>query len=131
METIARVHRILKPLESFEILASKSEDISKKSKKFPSLPIGVYRNPGREGVAVFVYDDGLSWDEAGSQYEIKYDEISKVDLPDDKRTTHLLVELMNGKHAALPILGSRGNFRDSLEVLRFLDRVLADRKSDK
>lgn len=130
METIVRVHRILKPLESFEILTSESEVASRKSNEFPRLPIGVYKNPGRDGVAVYIYDDGLSWVDAGNQYEIKYDEIASVELLDGKGSSHLVFELMNGNSAGMPILGSRENFHDSLEVLRFLDRVLADRRSE-
>ena len=131
METKVRVHRILKPLESFEIFTGEASEASKKSKIFLCLPIGVYKNPGPEGVAVFIYDDGLSWVEAGTQYEVKYDEISSVELLDGKGSSHIVFELVSGKHAEMPILGSRGNFHDSLEGLRFLDRVLADRKSGK
>jgi hypothetical protein len=68
----------------------------------------------------------LAWFEDGRSVAIRFADVSEVTLPSGKESEGLLLKMQDGKELRLPVEGQRGRFFDSMEMLRFLDRVLQD-----
>jgi hypothetical protein len=75
---------------------------------------------------VAVFADGMSWTEAEGEISVRFAEIVDVSLPREKQSEALSLRLNDGRELRLPIRGRRGRCYDSLEFLRFLDRVRED-----
>lgn len=58
---------------------------------------------------------------------IRFSEVVSVSLPEGKSSKAICFVLNDGESAVVPFTGG-DNFSDSLEVLRFLDRVINDAK---
>ena len=88
--------------------------------------IGWYRNPGPEGEVIGIFADGMAWRESGRSIELRFADLAQVDLPSGKESEGLLLLLRDGRQQQLPVKGQRGRFFDSMEMLRFVDRVMQD-----
>lgn len=91
-------------------------------------PIGCYENPGSTNQCIYVFAEGMAWLDEAQLLEVRFSEIAEVRLADDKESEQLMLRLASGSTIYLPIRGKHGRFRDSLEFLRFLDRVLGDQQ---
>jgi hypothetical protein len=126
MSAIIRAHRILKKLPRYVDCRGDSTPIF--SEKFPELGslIGVYKDREHDSSAISIFENGLSWQQDDTELSIEYKNISSVELPAAKDGRSLVLNRATSDSLTLPITGGDGKFRDSLEFLRFLDRVLAD-----
>lgn len=87
--------------------------------------LGLYKNPDENEQVLFT-TQGVYLPETMKWRGVKYADIVSVDTPGDKKSTVLQLNLINGEIFLLPIRGmQKDRFFDSLEVLRFLDRVIA------
>ena len=89
-------------------------------------PVGCYRNPGPGGAVIGVFADGLARREGGRSVELRFSDVAEVELPSGKESECLSLRLRDGRQLKLPVKGQRGPFFDSMEMLRFLDRVMHD-----
>jgi hypothetical protein len=126
MNTAIRVHRILAALENYQN-AGQGDDWSSKSfgGHLGDL-IGCYRNPDSQNDMVGIFVDGLAWFENSQAVNVRFDDIADVSLLNGKESEGLLLNLLDGKKLQLPVKGHRGRLFDSMEMLRFLDRVIQD-----
>lgn len=88
--------------------------------------IGSYRNPGPEGEVIGIFADGMAWRQSDRSIEIRFADLAQVELPSGKESEGLLLLLRDGRRQQLPVKGQRGRFFDSMEMLRFVDRVMQD-----
>jgi len=126
MNTAVRAHRILGAMTHYQKASSTDDWLPKLANGQLGQPIGCYRNPGPEGEVIGIFADGLVWYEGGQSIELRFAEVSKVTLPSGKESEGLLLDMQDGKQLRLPVKGQRGHFFDSMEMLRFLDRVMQD-----
>ncbi|MBK1869946.1 hypothetical protein [Taklimakanibacter albus] len=85
---------------------------------------GLYRNRLPPHDSVWIYEDGLIWQNGQTHKQIRYAEIDKIILPHDKRSEHLHLLRSDGSMLELPIRGNDGKFYDSLVFLRFLRKAI-------
>jgi hypothetical protein len=93
--------------------------------------IGVYQNhPDKTNEAVVVTDTGLLIRSWGKWVRLNYDDMERVDIPEQKnKAENLHVFCKNrGQRIIVPIRGGRGRTRDVFTFLRFLIRTIEDRK---
>lgn len=126
MNTSIRARRILAALANYQHVEHVSDWPPEPFVARLGEPIGRYRNPGPAGDVVGIFADGVAWFEQGCSVEIKFVDIAEVMLPSGKESEGLLLKMRDGKQLSLPIRGNRGRFFDSMEMLRFLDRVMQD-----
>ena len=88
--------------------------------------IGCYRNPEPEGEVVGIFADGMAWLESGRSIKLRFVDLAHAELPSGKESEGLLLLLRDGQRQQLPVKGKSGRFFDSMEILRFVDRVLQD-----
>ncbi len=122
MNAKIRAHRILRHLKNYEAAASDSL-LSAEVSSLGQI-IGVYHN--LSGINVFIYVDGISWKNNSLTNQIRYLQIDAIKLPDGLRSKSLNVCLVDGTSYQVPFDGNDGKTFDSLEVLRFLERVRCD-----
>ena len=77
---------------------------------------------------VGVFDHGLVWTGSGGLITLRFSEIAEASLVSGKESEGLLLTTRDGQQIQLPIKGQRGRFYDSMEMLRFVDRVMQDLK---
>jgi len=126
MTTAIRAHRILAALANYQSAEIAGSEIFEPHVPHLGAPVGCYRNPGVAGELVAVFADGLSWTEAEGAIGVRFAEIVDVSLPEGKESEALSLWLSGDRELRLPIRGGLGRCHDSLEVLRFLDRVCED-----
>lgn len=85
---------------------------------------GLYRNPFPPHDSARIYEDGLIWRNGQTDKQVRYAEIDKIILPQDKRSEHLHLLRSDGSMLELPISGNDGKFYDSLVFLRFLRKAM-------
>jgi len=124
MDTAIRAHRILGVMAHYQKARSTDDWLQKLANGRLGKSIGFYRNPGPEGEVIGIFADGLAWYEGGQSIELCFAEVSEVTLPREKESEGLLLNMQDGKQIWLPVKGQRGRFFDSMEMLRFLDRVM-------
>ena len=126
MNVAIRAHRILLALTNFRKDDVEDSDRLKLSTEQLGTSVGYYQNPGLSGDTIGIFSGGLAWLESGRTASIRYSEIAEVTLTKGKESEGLVLKMHDGKHLLLPVRGQHGRFFDSLEMLRFLDRVLKD-----
>lgn len=126
MDTATRAHRILAAMANFQKATSTHDLLLQPVDDRLGEAIGRYRNPGVEGVVIDLFADGMAWSEDGCSFEFRFRDVSEVTLPTGKESEGLLLLLRDGKRLNLPVKGQRGRFFDSMEMLRFLERVIQD-----
>lgn len=124
MNAEIRAHRILKKLGSYKS-ADEGESAAGVSRDLGQL-IGRYKNPLSDGRVILVFEDGVAWEEGGELVEAPYDQMATVSLPQGKDTDALSLLMKDGSHLLMPAMYRNGNLTDCMEMIRFLDRVLAD-----
>lgn len=77
---------------------------------------------------VLFFEEGMVFPFDGKAHQVRYEDIDSIRLPDEKKSYEVLVTTKSGQTYEVPIRGKNGNFSDSLEVYRFLSRVLSDLK---
>ncbi|WP_421694494.1 hypothetical protein [Aestuariivirga sp.] len=88
--------------------------------------IGSYHNPGPTGEVVKVYCNGISWKADDNLVKVRFAELTKIEVPIGKESEALLLTLNDGQRLVMPVKGRRCRFLDSMEMLRFLNRVVGD-----
>lgn len=126
MNPAIRSHRILAALSNYQNAENIGDWPSDVTCDDLGQSIGCYRNPGPQGEIIGIYADGLTWLDNGHAVGIRFADIVEVAVPSGKESEGLLLREKNGRQILLPIRGQRGRFFDSMEVLRFLDRVMQD-----
>lgn len=126
MNTAIRAHRILAAMANYRMAAQTDAWLLKLSNGRLGEPIGYYRNPGLEAEMIGVFSDGLAWYENDRSVAFRFADVSEVVLPTGKESEGLLLKMQDGEQIHLPVRGQRGKFFDSMEMLRFLDRVIHD-----
>ena len=126
MNAAIRAHRILAALSNYRKAGHADDWPSKSSGEHLGEPIGTYRNPGPQGDVIGIFADGLTWIHSGRAVDLRFTDIAEVMLPNGKESEGLLLKVRDGKQIELPVRGRQGRFFDSMEMLRFLDRVTRD-----
>lgn len=126
MDTAVRAHRILGAMANYQKANSTDDSLLRLTNGRLGEPIGCYRNPEPEDDVIGIFADGLAWHEGGHSVELRFSDVSKVTLISGKESEGLLLNMQDGKQLRLPVRGQRGRFFDSMEMLRFLDRVMED-----
>lgn len=122
-----RVHRILKALKNYEHARPQVDALTSPSRisNLGAL-LGHYRNSNIEEDVVAIFDQGLSWNDNGNLIVLRFIDIVDVELTDGKKSESLLLKMKGSQAVDLPIKGHHERCYDSLEVLRFLRRVMTD-----
>jgi hypothetical protein len=132
LPVISRAKRILRPMSRFQFFDGQPSPVPT-DLPLPETetPIGMYLNePGSLEDAVVVTDLSLLLESKGTWVPIPYSSISKIATPTTKAGVQgLRLFLHDGSTVCLPIRGGTQRTSDAFEFLRFLDRVLADRKA--
>lgn len=134
MNVPSRAHRILKNMQRYTDL---TENVHSSLKKQINLNeddefIGIYKNIKNSlNKSVVVTKQGIYLNESNKWKFIKYREIKNqdVDWKNKRSVDNILLTLENGQHLRLPIIGGDDKYRDAFEFLRYLDRVVEDKKS--
>jgi hypothetical protein len=125
MTAPVRAYRILRKLKNYRDVSAIEDACDELPSELGGL-IGSYRNFGQNQAIVWFFSEGIAVTDRNGVEAFSFRDIKKVDLPNEKLSQALSVWLWNGACVNLPIQGGEGKFKDSLEVLRFLQRVLAD-----
>jgi hypothetical protein len=129
----SRAHRTLKALSWYSDLSGDGK-LPPGAPQPPVLqpddvPIGAYVN-GPTGFSdlVLFTTNGIYVYRSDKWEEAKYRDINRTIAPESKEAvTGFNMLLQDGRNFWLPITGSKsGRFFDAFEVLRFVDRVVAD-----
>ena len=126
MNTAIRAHRILSAMVNYEKAGEAGSSLCNLTDGRLGEYIGCYRNPGPDGAVIGIFADGLAWHTKGCIFEFNFSDLIEVVLMNGKESEGLLLKARDGRELQLPIKGQRGRFFDSLEMLRFLDRVMQD-----
>jgi hypothetical protein len=126
MNVAVRAHRILAAMANYQKASPTDDWPSKLADGRLGEAIGCYRNPGPEGEVIGIFADGMAWCESGRSIELRFADLAQVELPSGKESEGLLLLLRDGRQQQLPVKGQRGRFFDSMEMLRFVDRVMQD-----
>ena len=129
MNSRVRAHRILARLQNFKKFGEPGCALPMPSGQQLGEPIGCYQNSERQEDLVGVFAQGLAWFENGRPLQLRFADIAGVSLPSGKGSKMLLLTMRDGSQHQLPVAGGRERFLDSMEMLRFLDRVLCDIKN--
>lgn len=126
MNVRIRIKRILEPLRGFRYVKNETEaPVDLRSANLGRV-IGCYDNEEKESGDIWIYEDGLMWQMKNELHPVRFDEIAQVVVPNEKRSVHLHFVKGNGQVLIWPFDGNDGMHFDSLEMVRFLDRVMAD-----
>ncbi len=131
---LSRSHRTLKALASYHELTSSGGWVPRLP-SIPNLPdgekcFGVYVNdPTTLSDSVAFSSGGIHVFRSGQWDQIGFDDVIRALVPDSKENvTGFDLLQRDGRRYRVPIAGSKGGrFFDAFEVIRFIDRVLADR----
>jgi hypothetical protein len=120
-----RAHRILRNTPNYQ---EARLDNNADDRHFYELgkPIGAYHNPDPGGEIIEFYDKGICLVERENSILFRYDEILRVMPHTAKQSEQIELALKGDRVLQLPVRGRQGKFRDSMEMLRFLDRVVED-----
>jgi len=126
MNVATRAHRILAMMANYNKAMPTDQWPEKLGDGRLGEAIGCYQNPGPEGEVIGIFDEGMVWRDSGCWIELRFTDLAQVELPNGKESEGLLLRLQDGRQLRLPVNGQRGRFFDSMEMLRFVDRVLED-----
>jgi hypothetical protein len=128
IDVSVRTHRILAALTNYENATGSNNLLLELHDNRLGEPIGYYRNPGEQrGDVIGIFANGLGWVDGAIEITLLFDDIESVELLNEKESLELVLNLRDGRMLRMPINGQRDRFVDSLEVLRFLERVIQDR----
>lgn len=126
MKTAIRAYRILNALANYHQAEHTDFGILALAEGRLGDLLGCYRNPAPQEGTIGIFTDGLAWLEAGHPVAIRFSDIVEAELPSGKESQGLVLKLRAGDEVLMPVRGHRGQFYDSMEVLRFMYRVLED-----
>lgn len=126
MNIAIRAHRILSSMENYEKFVPTGHELSALPEVQLGELIGHYRNPGPAGEVIGIFSEGLAWFEDIHVMELRFDNVAELAPAHGKESEALLLKMKDGNQFQLPVKGRRGQFLDSMEMLRFLDRVIQD-----
>lgn len=126
MNPYIRAHRILRETCNF----ISSTDGSAIPKEFSDVSlgafIGIYQN-GSDGIGdVAFFFDGLAWSEDSIMRKVRYDEMTRATVPHGKNDLCVSIQLIRGGEILIPVTGTNGKFFDTMQVIRFINRVVED-----
>lgn len=131
----SRAHRALRDAPRFQF-TSKDSDIPEPYREQMRVNeplgdlVGLYRNPDAEQPeAILVTEEGLLAMRPGASQWVRFSELESILSPSaDSESNDISLRLRSGIVVGLRIAGRDGRFRDVFSFVRFLDRVLEDRK---
>ncbi|XQA62960.1 hypothetical protein ACM9XD_06310 [Xanthomonas sacchari] len=126
MNPYIRARRILR--ETCNFISSAESPAIPKEFSVVSLGefIGIYQNKADSVGNVAFFFDGLAWVEDFAIRKIRYDEIKSASVPYGKNDLCVSVQLTSGGEALIPVTGTSGKFFDTMQVIRFISRVVED-----
>jgi hypothetical protein len=131
----SRIHRTLNDLPSFQAIDSNislSTDIENLRLRENESILGIYKNEsGTLDETIVITELGLHIFMDSFWKSIDFNEIERVEKIQSKEDDHLVLKLNGDKKFSLPVRGGKEQFRDSMTFLRFLNRVLEDRKIER
>ncbi|NIJ74075.1 MULTISPECIES: hypothetical protein [unclassified Xanthomonas] len=87
--------------------------------------LGLYENRAEHVGDIAFFSEGVAWRENMEVLQVKYREILSNSLPHEKKSLCLLIRLSSEREVLMPVTGVKdGRFFDSLQVTRFLNRVV-------
>jgi hypothetical protein len=128
MKTSIRAQRILGHLANYKKFDPQATR-SLLSISYLGEPLGLYENIFILDNDIGIFSDGLVWFKNEDIIPIRFSEIVSTSLPNEKDSKAICLVLNTGKSMSIPFTGGADNFSDSLEILRFLDRVMNDIKN--
>ena len=131
MNATIRAKRILTALTTYQKVDAQNFEIPKWVGDGLGAAIGRYQNDPNQGEDIWIFADGLAWMENGHTHITKYTEISIAKLLTGKESKGFILETVEGHELWFPVTGFRGRFYDSMEMLRFIDRVTQDVRGKK
>lgn len=131
MNATILAHRVLTAIPSYKKFGDMNDWPLKLSNQYLGEPIGCYRNSEFSDDVIGVFTNGLVWFEGDNLIELRFSDISELVLVNGKESEGLLLTLQDGRQLQLPVKGQRGRFFDSMEMLRFLNRVIRDLRGQK
>lgn len=126
MNISIRAHRILSAILNYKKVDPKDKWPLELADGRLGEAIGCYRNSESEDDIIGIFSDGMAWRESGHLVELRFADLVQVDLPNGKESEGLLLVSRDGRQQQLPVKGRHGQFFDSMEMLRFVDRVMKD-----
>ena len=131
MNATILAHRILTAIPSYKKFGDTNDWLLKLSNQYLGEPIGCYRNSEFSDDVIGIYTNGLVWFEGDNLIELRFSDISELVLANGKESEGLLLTVQDGRQLELPVKGQRGRFFDSMEMLRFLHRVIQNLRRQK
>lgn len=134
MNVQSRAHRILKKLRNYKDLSEGNTEIPEDVaiNKFDKAGlIGLYINDNYNRSVIIITKKSmvLYFFKDKSYKTIKYEDIQKVELPNDKEIVDkIIIHKKDEAILELPVKGGEGRFSDVFAFYRFLSRVLDDLK---
>lgn len=127
----SRAHRALRDLSRFKFASDVSIELAEVANGHGVL-VGAYENPSDvEPKHIVVTDQALGCIGAAQILWIALDEIDSTRGPQEKGVGDAItINMKSGIRTQLRIAGRDGKFQDVLSFVRFLDRVIEDRKFD-
>lgn len=126
MNASIRAHRILRAMPNYRKASSVDGGLFDLEDVRLGDAVGYYQNPGDGEPIIGIFSGGIAWSDNGRSISLRFIDFYEVSLPDGKESKEIMLLMRDGMRYSLPIKGQRANFFDSLEMLRFIDRVLAD-----
>ena len=128
----SRARRALRDMAQFRFCASASPIRGPDSEvlAYHGDLIGIYVNPpGVEPAFVVVTSQGMGCIGSKRQRWIMFDDVEGSHGPREKLVDDCItIVLKSGSHMKVRIAGGDGRFRDVYSFVRFIDRVVSDRK---
>jgi len=126
VDVFKRAYRILLPMKNWVDVRDIGSHFMKNEEFNMGDLIGLYKNTSCSDEDVGVFSNGLVWLVNKSIFRINYKDIHSSFLVNGKKSELILIKKINGDEFFLPIKGCRDKFFDSLEFIRFIDRVVGD-----
>jgi hypothetical protein len=135
ISVLSRAHRAFRDTTRFHFLgnepgaAAQYEELVRSGEALRDA-IGIYKNPDKvEPEAILVAEAGLILIRPGSVQRIEFADIESIQSPSaEDESPDISVRLRSGIVVRLRVAGKDGRFRDVFNFVRFLDRVLEDRR---
>jgi len=133
ISVLTRAHRILNGIPRYRKLLTDAQDAPNWLKEQSLLPnevlIGVFENiPGQSNSTIVVTSHRLGVCRHACMDWVAYDSIGQVKGVDNKQASELKVTTNDGREFILPIVPDNKKFNDVFEWMRFINRVLEDRR---
>lgn len=126
MNVFSRAHRILTGIRSYTAQEKGGEIPGEFSEVHLGESLGYYEDRNSGFGKIVFFSEGMVWKFRSELINLRYSDVVRVSIPDGKESQGIIIEIRSGDKVTLPITGRNGKFFDSMEVLRFLDRVIDD-----